>query len=81
MSKYDFTSWLETKDPDEKYNFSDGCGACVMGQYMASKGAVWNFGLYTDYVRDVLNNNVEVLKNEPQTMGGALARVKSLADA
>lgn len=75
-SKYNFAAWLETKDPDEKYNFSDGCGGCLMGQYMASKGVEWDFGHYASYVYNVLDNNVDVLSAEPQTMGGALARVK-----
>lgn len=81
MTKYDFTSWLETKDPNERYSFSDGCGACLMGQYMAAKGVAWDFGRYTNYVTDILGEHVSVLSSEPQTMGGALKRVKALVDA
>lgn len=80
-SKYDFAAWLETKNPDEKYNFSDGCGSCLMGQYMASKGVAWDFGHYASYVYNVLDDHVDILSADPQTMGGALARVKSLEDA
>ena len=81
MSKYDFTSWLETKNPDEKYNFSDGCGECLMGQYMASKGEEWSFPRYNEYVNTVLGeDNVSILSSTPQTFGGALARVRVLED-
>lgn len=79
MSKFDFTAWLETKDPNEGYSFSDGCGACLMGQYMASKGVEWDFGRYMNYVDTVLGGEVSVLSAEPQTMGGALKRALEVA--
>ena len=83
MSKaYDFRAWLETKNPDETYNFHDGCGNCCMGQYMTHKGETWNLSLYADYVVNILGQgNTFVLRNEPQTFGGALERVRKLEDA
>lgn len=82
MSKYDFKAWLETKNPDEKYNFSDGCGECLMGQFMSHKGVKWDFGIYVGYINTVLGeDNISVLSAEPQTFGGALKRVKELVDA
>jgi len=82
-SKFDFTAWLETKDPDEKYQFSDGQGCCLMGQFMASQGEEWSFPRYNEYVNMVLGeeHGVAVLSTEPQSMGGALKRVKALEDA
>ena len=79
-TKYDFTSWLETKNPDEPYRFTDSCGNCLMGQYMTSKGESWSFSRYNEYVKMVLgdHNEVLVLSALPQTMGAALARVKRM---
>lgn len=80
-SKFDFTAWLETKNPDEIYNFSDSCGRCLMGQYMTAKGEEWSMPRYNDYVQDVLAGKTDVLSAYPQTMGSALTRVKVLEDA
>lgn len=82
-SKYDFAAWLETKDPNKEYAFSDGCGECLMGQFMASQGALWSFPLYQEYVNDVLGEQygVTILSSSPQTFGGARARVKEFTDA
>lgn len=79
-SKYDFRAWLETKNPDETYRFSDGCGACLMGQFMASRGEEWTFGKYINYVDAVLDGNVSVLSVEPQSMGGALERIQKILE-
>jgi len=67
VSKYDFTSWLETKNPDEEYKFSDGNGCCLMGQYMTSKGDEWSFPLYANYVNAVLGEqNTSVMSSDPR---------------
>lgn len=34
-------AWLETKDPNEHYNYLDGSGNCLYGQFFASQGLVW----------------------------------------
>jgi hypothetical protein len=94
MKAYDFKAWLETKDANQTYNFMDCQGHCLMGQYMASKGEIWDMNLYAEYVRDVLsirstkNNDdyllarSDILQSEPQTFGGALGRLnKVLEDA
>lgn len=80
MSKYDFAAWLETKNPSEEYKFSDGCGSCLMGQYMASKGEEWSFPKYNEYVHNVLDGHVWVLSSTPQTFGDALKRTKEVLE-
>lgn len=77
-SKFDFTSWLESQDPNEKYNFGDCQGTCLMGQYMASKGASWSMPNYHDFCLNVLGGKTSVLSCMPQTKGNALVRVKEL---
>ena len=81
-SKYDFTSWLETKDPNEEYKFSDGNGCCLMGQFMTSQGEEWSFPRYNELVNTLLGEQygVTILNSTPQTMGGALARTKKLLE-
>ena len=80
-SKFDFTAWLETKNPNEKYNFSDMHGCCAMGQYMAARGESWSMPRYGEYVAEVLASQSAILSNYPQTFGGALERVRMLEDA
>jgi hypothetical protein len=80
-SKFDFTSWLETKSPGESYDFMDCCGDCLMGQYMTHKGESWSMTRYNDYLLMVLGGSPEVLNSLPQTFGGALDRVRVLEDA
>lgn len=75
-SKFDFAAWLETKNPDEYYEFSDSCGNCCMGQYMTAKGEQWSMPRYNDYLHMVLGGSSEVLNEHPQTFGAALQRVK-----
>jgi len=80
-TKYDFKAWLETKPSDGKYTFTDSCGHCLMGQFMTSVGESWSMPRYTEYVNEVIGGNTFILNSEPQTFGGALARVRVLEDA
>lgn len=78
-NKYDFAAWLDTKNPDQTYNFHDGCGNCLMGQYMAAQGEHWDFGRYNEYIEMVLGkDNVSILSSQPQSMGEARKRVQKL---
>lgn len=80
-NKYDFAAWLETKDPATEYHFSDSCGHCLMGQFMASKGEAWDFDLYNYKVQEVLSGCHSVLSEQPQTFGDARQRLRQLLDA
>lgn len=82
INKYDFKAWLETKNPDEEYRFTDSCGACLMGQFMGSQGEKWSFPRYSEYVQMILGDCGEtlILNTEPQTMGGALKRVQKILE-
>ncbi len=37
----DFIGWLETKNPEETYDYRDKTGMCCMGQYMADRNIDW----------------------------------------
>jgi hypothetical protein len=41
ISMDDFIGWLETKDPDESYDYQDRRGMCCIGQYMAARNIEW----------------------------------------
>ena len=41
ISLDDFIGWLQTKNPDETYNYLDKCGHCCLGQYMSDRGIKW----------------------------------------
>jgi len=80
-SKYDFTSWLETQNPDREYNFCNSAGGCLMGQFMTSIGERWNINRYQYLCDTLIGGHQAVLRQEPQTMGDALKRVRLLEDA
>lgn len=80
-TKYDFAAWLDTKNAEETYKFSDACGACGMGQYMASRGQKWDFDVYNEYISAILDRKIEVLSAEPQNFGAARQRLRDLLDA
>ena len=37
----DFIAWLETKNPNETYDYTNKTGQCCLGQYMADRGIEW----------------------------------------
>lgn len=80
-SKFDFTAWLQTKNPNESYNFNDSHGCCLMGQFMTSVGEDWSMSRYNELCNSVLGGRTHVLSGSPQTMGAAFERVKALEDA
>lgn len=80
-NKYDFNAWLDTKAANTPYNFHDSCGACLMGQFMASRGESWDFLKYQEYVDGVLGGSHAVLSESPQTFGAAKQRLQALLDA
>src|SRR6266481_5378670 len=41
ISMDDFIAWLETKNPNETYNYQNRSGQCCLGQYMADRGVEW----------------------------------------
>jgi hypothetical protein len=41
VSMDDFIGWLESKDPNEAYDYQNKCGDCCIGQYMAARGILW----------------------------------------
>lgn len=67
-----FIAWLETKDPDETYNYLNCDGECVIGRYLGSLGIAWtnmvtmktNFYLSVD----------RIASEFPHTFGAALRR-------
>lgn len=85
-SRSDFIQWLESKDPNEGYNYSNTCGDCLIGQYMTHKGHEWDINIYSEFCARILGReegiypNIFVLSLSPQTFGGALNRVRELAD-
>lgn len=43
ISLADFICWLETKDPNEAYDYQNRKGDCCLGQYMKDRGVPWSF--------------------------------------
>jgi hypothetical protein len=78
-------AWLETKDPDEGYEFFDCEGACLVGQYMASLGVTLTYGppkhTYMKACAAIFGgngNDASVAIEHPRTFGGALRRARAL---
>ena len=54
----DFMDFLRSKDPKEEYNFMDCNGACLWGQYMASKGEKWSMNAYAGHASAPFGNTI-----------------------
>lgn len=81
-SPADFIAWLETKNPEGRYDFDDCNGLCLVGQYMAHHGKRWRDSTYRDYCEVVGGNgvwfSVPVAISEPHTFGAALERAREM---
>lgn len=66
-------AWLETKGPDETYNWADCRGRCLVYQYAASIGTSISRMSIKQY--NALDNGIAM--NRPWTFGAALARAKA----
>ena len=66
-SRTDFIDWLGGHDRDERYEYNDGCGGCLMGRYMAARGIAWDMNVYLQMVTTVLDRDVTVLTGVPRT--------------
>ena len=71
-------AWLETKDPNETYQWETCQGHCLIGQYLHSVGIEWqwmvthNPGLYHELTPNALAGRL------PHTFGAALERARAL---
>jgi len=43
VSLQDFIEWLETKNPNEAYDYQDKTGMCCLGQYMKDRNIPWSY--------------------------------------
>jgi hypothetical protein len=76
-------AWLEPMSRRGTYDFTDHCGECLIGQYMAHLGIPWSMGEYRNVVISIFGNegHVEaygVLVEGPWTFGDALKRARAL---
>ena len=73
----DFIAWLETKPPDEKYEWMES-SRCAGGQYFLSVGKPWYDAALTPLWM-VINS---LAYYEPRTFGGLLIRaLRAKADS
>jgi hypothetical protein len=82
-SLQDFLGFAARKHPEETYNYSDSCGGCAMGQFMAERGIVWSLGAYAVMQRTMfgegqIQRNEALLSGLPRTWGALHERVKEL---
>lgn len=90
LSLSSLIAWLETKDPNERYDFNNMCGECMFGQYMKAVGIPWSFGPRSNYAMvqdffgatialgDVRRRHFDFLRE--WTFGAALTRARALAE-
>lgn len=75
-------AWLETKDPNETYEWDDCRGRCLIGQYGASIGLSWKAiclletGTHDETLYKKLTPNCLALTH-PHTFGAALERARA----
>lgn len=81
-------AWLETKNPSERYDWSNCEGRCLIGQYGASLGLSWreinraeNGDPHTSLYYQLSTSNHQLALRGEHTFGGALERARAaLAD-
>jgi hypothetical protein len=88
LSLADFIAWLETKNPNGKYDYLNCEGNCLMSQYMAARGVGiqgnYRIGDYVSACYQVLgwhsyeSRTQSVLSMSPNTYGAALQRAREL---
>lgn len=85
ISRQSFIGWLETQNPDQEYNWRDGDGRCLFGQYMQHLGIPWSWETYQDIGVKLFGRwdgtsypNHGVAACAPWTFGAALARARAV---
>jgi len=81
LSLAGLVAWLETQDPEERYNFMNFEGMCLIGQYMAAHGEEWNCRNYVRFTDTPVGESHRfgsIAVQYPHTFGGALERAKAL---
>jgi hypothetical protein len=85
ISRQSFIAWLETKNADEVYNWRDGEGGCLFGQYMKHLGIEWDWQTYREtgerlfgVWQGTTHANHGVAAAMPWTFGAALARTRNM---
>src|SRR6266436_3273472 len=75
-------AWLETKPPDEEYNFTCSQGCCLIAQYMRAQGVKWDYPAgYTEAIGKIAQGpwqNFSVANQFPWTFGAALERARKM---
>ena len=74
----DFIAWLESKDPEARYNFYCMKGECLVGQYMADIGIPWTYRVYSETTAKIYEGTPGgVASRAPWTFGAALLRARA----
>ncbi len=84
--------WLETKNPNQNYDYWDVCGNCILGQFFNYIGLEWRgtkgpgFKMWQSLIDNDKSDHVnwtnpllKVSQSEPHTFGAALERARALA--
>ena len=76
--------WLRMQPPDNKYDFFNNDGFCLLGQYYASKGFIWQKGISSpdldglDLYTHAPMQMCYIACIEPYTFGAALQRCNDI---
>lgn len=69
-----FAAWLETKNPEEKYNWANCCGECAVSQYFTTFDPVGgHFQLWRDYGGKL----DRIARDGPYNFGALLSRARA----
>lgn len=80
VSLRDFVGWLETMPANETYNFTDPFG-CALAQYLQARGcSMMESSIEFGPVPQPTDDGywlAEIVRQQPQTFGGALKRARA----
>lgn len=69
-------AWLETQDPQQRYEYENCEGRCLIGQYLAARGVPWGWRSYDAFVD--ADARMRIANRRPMTFGAALSRARQL---
>lgn len=76
MSLQTLIAWLETKPPEEAYDYMCTNGSCFYSQYLTAHGVSWK-GSH-EWFQWHTNGRVHIAVCEPWTFGAALTRARAM---
>jgi hypothetical protein len=72
-----FIAWLETKNPNKRYDWDNRAGNCAVGQYLRYCGIAWDSRPPMMYMDLACPGMTSFVLGNPRTFGAVLKRIRA----